>query len=258
MPLNSTQNLYQTGKLSVKQWMYFRISLILAIATFVLAQPSLAYATSATDLFRAAYENRYTWDKNFPGFSADVSINHQGILAQGIVRVSPDLEVEVININSKYLRELIANQFRMEIIHRQSLPFAEAHKNATFQLAKTELSSAATTIVEIGDEMNSYYQVKDKVITQVNRKFGDIAVTVDTLGITENPEGYLVTHFQTIFRDANTGEILEREDVRDFHEKIGQYYLLTNRTIRYAEKENPEAKLTPDTSMRIENIQPLS
>ncbi|NET89200.1 MAG: DUF3386 family protein [Kamptonema sp. SIO1D9] len=98
----------------------------------------------------------------------------------------------------------------------------------------------------------------NNIITQVNRKLGDIAVTVDTLGTAKNPEGYLVTHFQTIFRDANTGEILEREDVRDFHEKIGRYYLLTNRTIRYAEKDNPEAKPTADTSIRINDIQPLN
>ncbi|MGB5592975.1 MAG: DUF3386 family protein [Crocosphaera sp.] len=25
------------------------------------------------DLFRAAYENRYTWDQNFPGYTADVT-----------------------------------------------------------------------------------------------------------------------------------------------------------------------------------------
>jgi len=30
--------------------------------------------TSASELFRAAYENRYTWDENFPGYSADVQL----------------------------------------------------------------------------------------------------------------------------------------------------------------------------------------
>ncbi|MBZ8180961.1 DUF3386 family protein [Oscillatoria salina] len=257
MPLNQTRKLHKTGKIKIKQWLCFSISLIFAIASFIIAKPSIAYAASAEELFRTAYENRYTWDKKFPGFSGEVSINHEGILDQGIVRISPDLEVEVINIDNENLRELITNQIRMEIIHRRRIPFAKAHENDTFQLAETEPSGAAT-IVEIGDKMNSYYQVKDNIITQVNRKLGDIAVTVDTLGTAKNPEGYLVTHFQTIFRDANTGEILEREDVRDFHEKIGRYYLLTNRTIRYAEKDNPEAKPTADTSIRINDIQPLN
>ena len=33
---------------------------------------------SARELFQAAYENRYTWDKNFPGYSADIEIK-QGL-----------------------------------------------------------------------------------------------------------------------------------------------------------------------------------
>ena len=28
---------------------------------------------SARDLFRTAYENRYTWDSSFPGYTADVT-----------------------------------------------------------------------------------------------------------------------------------------------------------------------------------------
>ena len=28
---------------------------------------------SARDFFRSAYENRYTWDHNFPGYTADVT-----------------------------------------------------------------------------------------------------------------------------------------------------------------------------------------
>ncbi|MCY7277140.1 MAG: DUF3386 domain-containing protein, partial [Phormidesmis sp. CAN_BIN44] len=27
----------------------------------------------ARDLFRAAYENRYTWDKKFPGYTMDIT-----------------------------------------------------------------------------------------------------------------------------------------------------------------------------------------
>ena len=28
---------------------------------------------TAQDLFRAAYENRYTWDKSFPGYTAEIT-----------------------------------------------------------------------------------------------------------------------------------------------------------------------------------------
>ncbi|WP_152964757.1 DUF3386 family protein, partial [Limnoraphis robusta] len=31
-------------------------------------------STNARDLFKAAYEHRYTWDSNFPGYSADIEL----------------------------------------------------------------------------------------------------------------------------------------------------------------------------------------
>jgi hypothetical protein len=244
------------------------LSLILAIASFILGLQNVAYAqstkTSSTEIatvspseaFRTAYENRYTWDDQFPGYSAEVAINYEGELDQGIVRVNPDLSVDVININTEEVRQLIANQLRMEVTHRRRVPFDKMHGQNNFEWEGTD-ESGALTIQEVGDEMNSYYKVQDKVITQVNRRFGEVAVTVDTLGTDKTPEGYLVSHFQTVFRNAQTGAVIETQDVRDFHEKIGKYYLLTNRIIRSAKQGNPEEKLAADTLIRFNDIQPL-
>lgn len=245
------------------------LTLILATASFALVLPRPVHAQSnqnllladtsnisAKDAFLAAYKNRYTWDQDFPGYKAEVSINHQGELDQGIVRIKPDLSVEVINIDKEEIRELIANQLKMEVIHRRRIPFEQIHGDNSFELEGID-DSGALKIKETGTSDNSYYKVKKQVITQVNRLLGDFAVTVDTLGIAKNPEGYLVTHFQTIFRDASTDQVLERQDVRDFHEKIGSYYLLTARELRSSQQGNPEEKLVADTWVRFNSIQLL-
>jgi len=243
------------------------LSLIIASFSFAFGLPASAKAesiskthptqiatVSASEAFRNAYNQRYTWDKNFPGYSAEVSITHKGDIDQGIVRVKPDLSVDVINVEPDNLRELVANTVKMEIIHRRRVPFETLHGNNDFEL-KGKDEYGALKINEVGD--NSYYKVKGDVITQVNRSFGDVAVTVDTLGTTKTPEGYLFSHFKTTFRDAQTGEVMEQEDVRDFHEKVGKYYLLTNRTIRSTQEENPEEKPVADTRIRFNDIQPL-
>jgi hypothetical protein len=245
------------------------LSVLFAIATFALGLPDAACAqslpdgnapkiaaVSAEEAFRAAYDYRYTWDEDFPGYSAEVSTNYKEELDQGIVRVNPNLSVEVANIERDDLRELIENQLRMEVIHRRRVPFEELHGGNSFELAGTD-ESGTLTIREVGDEEDSVYKVRNDVIMQVNRTFGDVAVTVDTIGTIRPPEGYLVTHFQTEFRDAETGEIIEKQDVRDFYEKIGSYYLLTNRTIRKTEAGNPERQLVPDVYMRFNDVQPL-
>jgi Protein of unknown function (DUF3386) len=244
-------------------------SCMLAIALVTLGLPNVAIAQStpkaesteiatksATDAFREAYANRYTWDAEFPGYSAEVSVYYHGKLDQGMVRVKPDFTVEVINIDQDDVRQFVAEQLQMELIHRKQAPFDKIHGKNTFKSEGTD-ESGALKIREVGDEMNSHYQVNNKVLTQVNRVMGAVAVKVDTLGTTKTPEGYLVSHFQTTYCDAKTGEVLEKQDVRDFHEKIGKYYLLTNRDIRSDKEGNPEAKLTADISLRFNDVQPL-
>ncbi|MGK7873703.1 MAG: DUF3386 domain-containing protein [Xenococcaceae cyanobacterium] len=232
------------------------LTLILAIASLTLGLPNIARASSAGEAFRAAYENRYTWDEQFPGYSAEVSINYQGELDRGIVRVKPDLSVEVINIDEEEVRQFIANQLRMEVIHHRRIPFEVLHRQNRFDLEGTD-ENGALKIREVGDEMDSYYKVQDRVITQVNRILGNMAVTVDTIGTNKTPEGYLVSQFQTTFRDGQTGEVLQKEDVRDVREKIGNYYLLTSREIRITVEDNPGAKLDADWLIVFKNIQPL-
>jgi len=206
-------------------------ALIFILATFTLGFSHPAYGISARDAFRTAYENRYTWDEQFPGYTAIMSVNYDEELYQGMVSVKPDLSVEVLDIENPDIRMLLETQLKMEVIHRRRVPFDEMHADNSFLLVGTD-DAGASIVKEVGDEMDSYYKVKDGTIVQVNRRFDDnIAVTVDTLGTNETPDGYLTSHFQATFRDAVTGEILEQEDVRDIHEKIGNYYVLTNRTI---------------------------
>ena len=218
--------------------------------------PNQTPIVSARDTFRAAYGNRYTWDEKFPGYSAEVSINYQGKVAQGSARIQPDLSVDVVNINNKELRELIANELKMEVIHRRRVSFEKLHGQNRFELEGKD-ETGALKIREIEGDRESRYKVQDKVITQVNRNFGDVIATVDTLGIAKNPEGYFVTHFQTTFRDVKTGVVIEKQDVKDVHEKIGNYYLLTSRIIRSTKPTNSEGQLTTDMMLRFKNIKLL-
>ncbi len=53
----------------------------------------VASQLSAQDLFRAAYENRYTWDSHFPGYHADVTYTHNDQTYIGQIRVGSDLNL---------------------------------------------------------------------------------------------------------------------------------------------------------------------
>jgi len=246
------------------------VSLLLAIASFPFLASGSAYAgpmtiddqghpktqLSARNIFRNAYDQRYTWNKKFPGYQAEVSLRYDGQLHHGLVQVSPDFQVTVENIDDPEVSELVKNQLQMEIIHRRQVTFSDRHAQDNYVLAGTD-KDGAFEIQETGDNGESRYKVRDNKIVQVNRTLGGMAVTVDSLGFITPPEGYLTEHFQTTFRDPKAREVLLTQDVTDFHEKIGNYYLLTNRTIRSSDPKQPEQLNEADTLIRFNNIQPL-
>ncbi|MBE9178084.1 DUF3386 family protein [Oculatella sp. LEGE 06141] len=213
-------------------------------------------AESALDLFRDAYEHRYTWNIDFPGYQAEVSVRYEGQLYHGLVHVKPDLTTDVINIENRDVAQLVDSQLQMSITHLKRVPFAERHQQHQFERVGED-ETGATEIQQLGDDSDSHYKVKDQEIKQVNRVLGDVAVKVDTLGSIRTPEGYLPTRFQVTFKDVQTGEVLEQDDVRDFYEKIGSYYLLTNREIRFGLEEGPRLKPLPDVTVRFDSVQPL-
>ena len=82
---------------------------------------------SARELFRAAYENRYTWDENFPGYSADVEIKQGDEVYTGKARINSDLSVEVTGIEDEKVQESVYNQMRDIVTHRKRSSFEKAH-----------------------------------------------------------------------------------------------------------------------------------
>lgn len=56
---------------------------------------------TAQDLFRAAYENRYTWDNNFPGYTAEITFKDGEQVFTGKTRISSDLKAEVFDVDNE-------------------------------------------------------------------------------------------------------------------------------------------------------------
>ncbi|CAA9575282.1 hypothetical protein AVDCRST_MAG81-2163 [uncultured Synechococcales cyanobacterium] len=212
--------------------------------------------TSARDIFRTAYDRRYTWDEQFPGYAADVSLRYGKTLYHGLIRVNPDLTVSVLQLKDEAVRQLVTEQLQMVAIHHRRVPFEALHGQHTFEVVDTD-QTGTVEIQELGDQLDSYYKIRDQKITQVNRRMGDIAVTVNTLGFFTPPEGYLVAHYESIFYNPQTGDELEKQDVRDIYDKVGQYYLLTRRYIRRSEPSQPTPGLGADTLISFDAIQLL-
>lgn len=253
------------GKKNQQQFWVWGLSLVVMLWSWGIGNEAIADSSqlpiqSARELFQTAYDNRYTWNSEFPGFTAEVRVEQLEKKVQGVIRIEPNFNVSVSEFEDSDLADLVKNNLQMEIIHRRKVTFDQIHQQNQFELDGTD-ETGSVNIQELeNNRPEAYYKVKEQKIIQVNRVFNNtIAVKVDTLATQNTPKGYLVSHLKTTFYDAKTGDVLVKQDIQDVHEKVGNYYLLKDRMIRETTvEEEPENKPTPDVNIQFNKIQLLS
>ncbi|NEP12315.1 MAG: DUF3386 domain-containing protein [Symploca sp. SIO2C1] len=191
---------------------------------------------SACELFKAAYENRYTWDENFPGYSADVEIKQGNEVYTGTVCINSNLTVEVSGFEDETVHESIYNQMRDIVTHRKRSSFEKAHGKNEFSLGETDATGAVAILVK-GDAMGSNYKIRDAEICQVSRVMGPMAFTINTKESLDTGEGYVSSDYNAIFRNPKTGDLLAKREFEDTFEKVGNYYLMTRQVVHSLEGE---------------------
>ncbi len=187
--------------------------------------------TDARDLFRAAYENRYTWDSNFPGYSADIELKQGDEVYSGKIRVNRDLSVEVTGIEDEQVQESVYTQMRDVITHRKRNPFEVSHGKSTFSLGKTD-ETGAVEILVTGDTMGSNYKVRGTEICQVSRVMGRMAFVIDTQESLDTGEGYVSSRYDAVFRNPQTNEITNVLKFEEAYSKVGNYYVMTHQVVQ--------------------------
>lgn len=215
----------------------------------------MAAQTQARDLFRAAYENRYTWDSNFPGYVADVELRQADEVHTGKIRINSDLSVEIIDIEDDTVQESLYTQMRDVVTHRKHTPFEQAHGSNTFSLGKLDQSGAQEIIVE-GDAMGSNYCVRDQQISLVSRVMGRMAFVIHHKKSLETGSGYISSNYSAVFRNPKTNEIIRQMEFEDTYEPVGNYYVMTRQVIRT--HEQGETMLTDIQFSNVKLLQPAA
>lgn len=190
-----------------------------------------ALQTSAQELFRAAYENRYTWDKNFPGYTADVTYKQDEQTFTGKVRVNPDLKAEVLDVDDEQAKQAIHGQLFEIAIHRIRRSFEETHGKNTFSFGNTD-EDGSVEILLGGKSQGDRYKVRNNEVSHVHRHIHGVVVTIDTFSSHDTGEGYLSHRYDSVYHDPKTGEQKGGKSLfEDEYEKVGNYCILTRRAI---------------------------
>jgi hypothetical protein len=192
---------------------------------------------TAKDIFQAAYENRYTWDADFPGYQADVELIQGDEVYNGHIKINPDFTVEVTGIADEKVAESVYTQLRDVVTHRKRNTFEKAHGANSFALGETD-SSGAVEILVTGDAMGSNYRVRGNQISLVSRVMGRMAFVINHRGHLETGSGYVSSHYTAVFRNPQTNEVIRQMDFEDTYEPVGAYHLMTHQVIHVNEQGN--------------------
>ncbi len=185
---------------------------------------------SAEDLFRRAYENRYTWDENFPGYTADIVMKKGDLTATGKIKINRELQYEITGVEDKQCLQAIKNQLWEIVIHRVNHGFEKTHGENTFSFGESNDSDSTTTILVDGKGKGNMYKVSDNVVKLVHRRIGDKIVTINTTKSQNTAKGYLALEYNSTYVDAETGaSIGGKTFTQDDFIQVGDYYILSSR-----------------------------
>jgi Protein of unknown function (DUF3386) len=199
----------------------------------------MAESRSAQELFQAAYENRYTWEPNFPGYTATVEFKHGDRVLTGKIVVKANLSAEVTGIEDEEARKSIIGQLREVAIHRVRRTFTETHGMNTFAYGETD-ATGAIEILMPEKPMGDRYKLRNNEVCHVHRHLHGIMVTIDTFSSHDTGAGYLSHRYDSIYADPATGEIKSGKIVfEDNYQKVGNYQILRQRIVEAVEDGHP-------------------
>ncbi len=163
----------------------------------------VAPGSDCSALFRAAYENRYTWDPGFSGYGGRCVWERDGRRLEGSFRVGADLKASVEGIEDEAVHKEIAGQLWEVAIHRVRRSFDQTHGENTFTAGDTD--AVGLEVIMGGKAAGDRYRIKNNVVTMVHRHIHGTVVTIFTTAVTDTGAGYLSRTYTSRSSDPATG-----------------------------------------------------
>jgi len=196
-------------------------------------EPKVADDPKARELLRQAFEKTARWQKDFKGFTADLTVNVNGKLTSGPITVKGPREVSV-QLGDGELQKWAQEQLGMIAVHRGPRTFEES--DGKYSLTMEEDGHPFGIKLNIHGS-NSYYRLKDNRMTQINRKMAHPGMTpfaftinVEESAITHDMKN-LTTKYTVYYYSPTDGKLTNVESFTDTHVRVGSSDLPATRRI---------------------------
>ena len=193
------------------------------------------------EIFRKAYENRYTWKNDFNGYQGKCIFMNNNNIYKGTFELGKDFKPNIQKIEDEKIVKSIASQLFEVCIHRVKREFKSVHSENNFNLLKNSQSGIEMSVS--GKNEGDKYRVKNDCINMVYRKIHGTIIEIFVEEFLDTGIGSLSKKYSSQRIDPNTlkanSKKLEHED--EFI-NIGEndYWILKSRTIKYLNQNQEE------------------
>ena len=193
------------------------------------------------EIFKKAYENRYTWKNDFHGYQGKCIFLTKNNIHKGDFLLDKDFKTNIQNIEDEKVVKSIASQLFEVCIHRVKREFESVHSENNFNLLKNSENGVEMSVS--GKNQGDKYRVKNNCINMVYRKIHGTIIEIFVEEFLDTGIGSLSKKYSSQSIDPNTlkskSQKLEYED--EFI-NIGEedYWILNSRTIKYLNKNQEE------------------
>jgi len=156
------------------------------------------------EVFRRAYENRYTWEPGFSGYKGRCIWQQDDQRVEGRFEIGADLKAKVEGIEDEQVLKAINSQLWEVAIHRVRRSFEQTHGENTFTAGDTD--AVGTEVLVGGKGEGDRYRIKGDVVTMVHRHIHGTVVTIFTTEVTDTGSGYLSHTYTSQYADPASGE----------------------------------------------------
>ena len=193
------------------------------------------------ELFKNAYEKRYTWSQNFFGYRGKCFFSDNSNTYKGNFVLGKDFKPEIHNIDDQKIVKSISSQLFEVSIHRVKREFKEIHSKNNFNLIKD--SESGIEMIVSGKSEGDKYRVKNNCINMVYRKIHGIIIEIFVQEFFDTGNGFLSKKYTSQQIDPNTLKAnslkLEYED-RFINIGSQDIWILNSRSIKYLNKNQEE------------------
>ena len=200
--------------------------------------------TNCEEIFKEAYNNRYTWPKNFNGYGGKCIFLDNDKATEGNFILDSNFKPEIINISDENIVKGISSQLFEVAIHRVKREFTEVHKNNNFKFLGE--SDKGMKMEVLGKNEGDKYVVKDKTINMVLRKIHGVVIEIFVQEFIDTGDGFLSKKYSS--QQLNIESLTPKSKVLEYEDNfvnlgINNIWVLESRIIKFLDDSNKVNKI---------------